>query len=62
VVQTTTWPALGAGLDLRIGQRVGATVFVQSTPTLNGSPGVGRWLDYGVLQVHTIGGEVTLWF
>ena len=62
VVQTTTWPALGAGLDLRLGQRVGATVFVQSTPTLNGSPGVGRWLDYGVLQVHTLGGEVTLWF
>jgi hypothetical protein len=62
VVQTTTWPALGTGLDLRIGQRVGATLFMQSTPTLNGSPGVGRWLDYGVLQVHTIGGEVTLWF
>lgn len=61
-VQSTTWPALGAGLDLRIGQRVGIVLHAQWTPTLGGSPGVGRWLDYGVLQVHTIGGEVTLWF
>jgi hypothetical protein len=62
IVQTTTWPAIGAGVDLRIGNRVGAAFYAQSMPTLAASPGVGRFLDFGLLQVHAIGGEVTLWF
>jgi hypothetical protein len=62
VVQTTTWPAFGVGVDLRIGNRVGAALFAQTTPTLAGSPNIGRFLDFGVVQVHTVGGEVTLWF
>lgn len=62
VAQPTTWPTIGAGLDLRIGNRLGASLSLQSSPTLAGSPGVGRFLDYGVVQVHAIGTEVTLWF
>ncbi len=62
VLQTATWPSIGAGLDLRIGRRLGAAFFVATTPTLANVPSIGRYLDYGVLQVHAIGGEVTLWF
>ena len=62
IPQTTTWPAIGAGVDLRIGNRVGAAFYAQSMPTLAASPGIGRYLDFGLLQVHAIGGEVTLWF
>ncbi len=62
VTQTTTWPAFGVGVDLRIGHRVGATLFAQTMPTLAGSPNIGRYLDFGLVQVHAVGGEVTLWF
>lgn len=62
VLQTATWPSIGTGVDLRIGNRVGAAFFVATTPTLATAPSIGRFLDYGVVQVHAIGGEVTLWF
>ena len=61
-VQLTTYPSFGMGLDVRVGQRVGAAVFAQMTPTLAGSPSVGRYLDFGLVQVHAIGAEVSLWF
>ena len=62
IPQTTTWPAFGVGVDLRVGNRVGAAFFAQTAPTLTTSPSVGRYVDFGVVQVHAIGGEVTLWF
>ena len=62
VLQTATWPSFSAGLDLRVGRRVGAAFFVATTPTLANAPAIGRFLDFGVVQVHAIGGEVTLWF
>jgi hypothetical protein len=58
----TVYPALSLGLDLRIGNRVGAGLFVQTAPTLASSPSIGRYLDFGLVQVHAIGGEVTLCF
>ncbi|MDP2345289.1 MAG: hypothetical protein Q8O67_30375 [Deltaproteobacteria bacterium] len=58
----TTYPSVIAGLDLRIGNRLTAGVFAEWTPTLNTSPSVGRWLDFGIAQVHAIGGEVALCF
>jgi len=61
-LQITTFPTLQAGLDLRIGNRLGAGFFIESTPTLANAPGIGRWLDFGILQVHAIGGEVSLCF
>ncbi len=61
VSQSTTYPAITAGVDLRIGNRLGASFFAQTTPTLAGAPSIGRYLDVG-LQIHSIGGEVTLCF
>lgn len=60
--QTVTYPALETGLDLRIGNRVGAGFFIETTPTLGNAPSIGRWLDFGILQIHAIGGEVSLCF
>ncbi len=62
VAQSTTWPTIGAGVDLRIGHRLGATFSLQSTPSLGGAPGVGRFLDFALIQVHAVTTEVTLWF
>lgn len=56
------YPGLQLGLDLRIANRLGAAFFVETTPTLNAAPGVGKYLDYGVVQIHAVGGEVSLWF
>lgn len=61
-VQVTTYPAITLGLDLRVGPRIGAAVFVQTAPTLYSSPNIGSWYDFGIGRVHTIGGEVSLWF
>lgn len=61
-VETTFWPALTTGLDLRVGNRLGVALFAQVTPTLANSPNVGTYLNFGIAQVHAIGGEVSLWF
>jgi hypothetical protein len=61
-VQTTFWPALTTGLDLRVGNRLGVALFAQVAPTLANSPNVGTYLNFGIAQVHAIGGEVSLWF
>lgn len=61
-VQTTFWPALTTGLDLRVGNRLGVALFAQVTPTLANSPNIGTYLNFGIAQVHAIGGEVSLWF
>lgn len=61
-VQTTFWPALTTGLDLRVGNRLGVALFAQVAPTLANSPNIGTYLNFGIAQVHAIGGEVSLWF
>jgi hypothetical protein len=56
------YPSIQLGLDLRIGNRIGVGFFVETMPTLNSVPGIGRYLDFGLLQVHSIGGEASLCF
>lgn len=56
------YPTFQTGLDVRVNNRVGAGVFVETAPTLSTAQAIGRWLDFAVVQVHSIGGEVTLWF
>jgi hypothetical protein len=62
VVETTFWPAFTTGLDLRVGNRLGLALFAQVAPTLANSPNIGTYLNFGIAQVHAIGGEVSLWF
>jgi hypothetical protein len=56
------YPAIQLGLDLRIGNRIGVGFFVETMPTLNNVPSIGRYLDFGLVQVHSIGGEASLCF
>ena len=61
-VEIVGYPAATVGLDLRIGNRIGAAIFTQATPSLSGSPNIGSYFDLGITKIQTIGGEVTLWF
>lgn len=56
------YPTLQTGFEMRINNRIGASVFAETAPTLNDAPAIGRWLDFGFLQVHSIGAEATFTF
>lgn len=56
------YPAFQTGLEVRINNRISAAFFVETTPTLNNAPAIGRWLDFGFLQIHSLGGEATFSF
>jgi len=58
-----TFAAFPIGLELRIGNRIGASVFLESAPALNDAPSVGTYLNLlDILRFHTMGAEVTFCF
>jgi len=54
--------AVQLGLELRIKNRIGASVFVESLPSMNNAPSIGRYVDLGPLQLHSLGVEVSFCF
>jgi hypothetical protein len=54
--------AVQLGLELRIKNRIGASVFVESLPSMNTAPSIGRYVDLGPLQIHSLGVEVSFCF
>jgi hypothetical protein len=50
------------GLEVRVKNRIGLGVYLESAPQLNLAPSVGRYLDLGIIAFHTIGLEVTFCF
>lgn len=54
----TFYPSFQAGLDFRIGNRVGGAFFVESMPTLFGALSVGSY----AIGINSVGGEVSLCF
>jgi hypothetical protein len=54
--------AVQLGLELRIKNRMGASVFVESLPSMNTAPSIGRYVDLGPLQLHSLGVEVSFCF
>lgn len=54
--------AFQVGLELRVKNRIGITVFLESAPALNGAPAIGRFLDLAVIQFHTLGVEASFCF
>jgi hypothetical protein len=50
------------GLELRVKNRIGATFFLESMPSLSDAPAVGEYLDFGVVTFRAIGVEVSFWF
>lgn len=58
-----TFAAFPIGLELRIGNRIGASVFLETAPALDTAPSIGTQLDLlGILKFHTLGAEVTFCF
>ncbi len=58
----STWGTLHAGLDLRLGNRIGMSAFLESMPALKNSRNLGSWLTLGSFEFHTIGTEVSVCF
>ena len=56
------YPSFQIGLDLRVGNRVGVALIGESTPTLSDVTAIGRYVDFGPLQVHALSVEVSLCF
>jgi hypothetical protein len=57
-----TFGGLQVGLDLRVKNRVGVGVFLESLPALNDAPTVGDYLDLGIIEFHSLGVEVSFCF
>lgn len=53
---------LQVGLDLRVGNRLGMSVFLETIPDLAGSPHIGNYLNVFSIQFQSIGTEATFWF
>jgi hypothetical protein len=54
--------AVQLGLELRMKNRIGASVFVESLPSMNNAPSLGRYVDLGPIQIHSLGMEVSFCF
>jgi len=57
-----TFGAFQLGLELRLKNRIGAGVFLESMPALNDAPAIGNYLDLGLIQFHSLGVEVSVCF
>lgn len=56
-----TFAGLHLGLEMRVGNRIGAAVFLENMPAFNDSTRVGDFVDFG-LDFHSFGAEVSFCF
>lgn len=56
------YPSFQVGLDLRVGNRMGIALMGETTPTLGDVTSIGRYIDFGLLQVHALSAEVSICF
>jgi hypothetical protein len=56
------WPSVHVGVDVRLGQRLGAALTLEQAPTLYNRASIGAWGPAWPLQANAVGGEVNLWF
>ena len=57
----TSFGTLQVGLDLRVGQRIGLSTFLETIPDYANSPNFGNYVRVG-LGFQSLGSEVTFWF
>lgn len=57
-----TFGALHLGVQARVGNRVSASVFFENMPHYLGSDRIGILLDPGIIDIHSVGAEVSLCF
>lgn len=58
----STFGALSVGLDLRVGQRMGMSAFLENLPAYGDSPNLGDHVNLFGLGFQSLGTEVTFWF
>ncbi|MEZ4434552.1 MAG: hypothetical protein R3F65_19290 [bacterium] len=56
-----TFAGLHLGLEMRVGNRIGASVFLENMPAFNDSERIGSFVDLG-LDFHSFGAEVSFCF
>lgn len=61
-VPEATFGAFQLGLELRLKNRIGAGVFLESLPSMNNAPAIGNYLDLGLIKFHSLGVEVSFCF
>jgi hypothetical protein len=57
-----TFAAFQFGLEMRLKNRIGAAVFVESLPALADAPAIGSYADLGVITFRSMGAEVSFCF
>lgn len=57
-----TFAAFGFGLELRVKNRIGVGVFLETLPALSDSRNIGRYFDLGFMGFQSFGAEVTFCF
>ena len=58
----TTFGTIQLGLDLRLGNRVGMSTYLETLPSLQRSPNLGQYVTLAGVRFQTFGTEVTFWF
>ncbi len=58
----TTFGVVHFGLDLRLGNRIGLSAFLEAIPDLNDSQNLGDYIAVGSIGFQTLGTEVTVCF
>ena len=54
--------AIQVGLDVRFGNRVGVSSFLETMPDFNASQNIGHWVRITGVEFQSFGMEVTFWF
>lgn len=54
--------AWNIGLELRVKNRISVAAFLETMPTLDDAPAIGKYLDLGIIEFQTIGAEVGVCF
>ncbi|MFT5681065.1 MAG: hypothetical protein ACI8RZ_001971 [Myxococcota bacterium] len=54
--------AFHLGLDLRVGNRIGLSTFLETMPILRNSPNLGEYTNVAGISFQSFGTEVTFWF
>lgn len=58
----TAFGTIQLGLDLRVGNRIGLSTFLETIPDLALSPNLGEYVFIFGVSFQTLGTEVTFWF
>lgn len=61
-VPRTAFGTLHVGLDLRVGNRMGMSAFLETIPDLANSPNLGTYTRVFGIGFQSLGTEVTFWF